>query len=114
MPRYGWLLYDGACGFCSWWVPRLEKLLNKYGFQIAPLQTQWVRDRLKVTDDELLQELRLLLNDGQQVLGADAYLWVMKKIPYLLPLALLFSLPGLHAVFSWGYRKFAGNRYLFS
>jgi predicted DCC family thiol-disulfide oxidoreductase YuxK len=20
-PRFGWVLYDGACGFCAWWVP---------------------------------------------------------------------------------------------
>lgn len=20
-PAFGWVLFDGACGFCSWWVP---------------------------------------------------------------------------------------------
>jgi len=35
----GWVLYDGACGFCSRWAPLWERALAKRGFLIAPLQS---------------------------------------------------------------------------
>ncbi len=113
-PRIGWVLYDGACGFCSWWVPMWKDLLEKHGFQVAPLQTEWVKNRLSLPETELLNELRLLLVSGQLISGANAYLFVMRKIPWTWPWAILFSLPGFKQIFWWSYRKFATNRYLVS
>ena|ERR1051326_8451904 len=113
-PKIGWVLYDGACGFCSWWVPKWKNLLERHGFQIAPLQSDWVKKKVLLPEAELLSELRLLLVNGGLVSGADAYLFVMKKIWWGWPIAMFFSLPGFKQLFWWGYRTFASNRYLVS
>ena len=69
----GWILYDESCGVCRRWVPFWEGALQRRGFAIAPLQADWVRARLQLSEAELLQDLRLLLADGSQVRGADVY-----------------------------------------
>ena len=111
----GWILYDGACGFCSKWVLSLEKLLNHYGYEIAPLQEEWVSERLQMSPEELTKDIRLLLAANNQLIsGSDAYLYVMKRIWWLWPLALVFSLPGFHWVFNKAYQIFNRNRFLVS
>ena len=57
----GWILYDDSCGFCQRWVPFWQGPLQRRGFSIAPLQADWVRARLQMSEAELLQDLRLLL-----------------------------------------------------
>ena len=42
-----WVLYDGACGFCSRWVPFWKNTLAKRGLGIASLQEPWVVERLR-------------------------------------------------------------------
>ena len=68
----GWVLYDGSCGVCSRWVPSFATTLKKRGLAIAPLQAEWVAPRLNASSDELLTDLRLLLQDGGQLRVADA------------------------------------------
>lgn len=110
----GWLLYDGSCGFCRRWVPFWEKTLRKRGFAIDLLQSDWVRRELNAADDQLLQDLRLVLADGQQVLGADAYRYLMRRIWWAFPIYLLASAPLFDRIFDRGYRTFADNRYRIS
>jgi predicted DCC family thiol-disulfide oxidoreductase YuxK len=107
----GWILYDDRCGFCRRWVPFWESALRKRGFDIAPLQAEWVRARLTLSDTELLQDLRLLLADGSQVCGADVYRYATRRIWWAWPVYLFSITPGLRAVFDRGYRTFARNRY---
>lgn len=107
----GWILYDDSCGFCRRWIPFWEGALRRRGFDIAPLQADWVRERLRLTESELLRDLRLLLTDGSQICGADVYRFAMRRIWWAWP-AYLFSItPGLRNVFDWGYRTFAANRF---
>ncbi len=110
----GWVLYDGSCGFCSWWVPYWEETLLKRGFRIAPLQTDWVIEKLNLSATELSQDLRLLLSSGEHLQGADVYRYLMKRIWWAHPLYLLSVLPVLRKVFDWGYRTFAANRFRIS
>jgi predicted DCC family thiol-disulfide oxidoreductase YuxK len=63
----GWLPYDGSCGFCSRWVPFWENTLRKRGFHIAPLQSAWVVEKLKISQEQLAADLRLLLTNGEQL-----------------------------------------------
>ena len=107
----GWVLYDDACGFCRRLVPRFEQVLAKRGFGMAPLQEEWVRARLQLNDDELLEDMRLLLPDGRQIAGADVYRYCTRRIWWARPIWLFSVLPGGHHVFDWGYRTFARNRY---
>lgn len=110
----GWVLYDDSCGFCRRWVPFWANMLRKRGFAIAPLQSEWVVQRLNVPQGDLLFDLRLLLADGGQVRGADVYRHVMRRIWWAYPLYLLSVAPLLRLVFDRAYRIFANNRYHFS
>jgi predicted DCC family thiol-disulfide oxidoreductase YuxK len=110
----GWVLYDDSCGFCRRWVPFWANTLRKRGFAIAPLQSEWVVERLKVPPGDLLFDLRLLLEDGRQVRGADVYRHMMRRIWWAYPLYLLSVAPLLRVVFNWAYRTFADNRHLVS
>jgi uncharacterized protein YqjF (DUF2071 family)/predicted DCC family thiol-disulfide oxidoreductase YuxK len=91
----GWVLFDGRCGFCSWWVPRLAHVLTKAGFSIAPLQTPWVRDTITLSNGELADDIRVLLKNGIMMSGADAYLHCMKRIRGLKIVGLLLGAPVL-------------------
>ena len=107
----GWVLYDDSCGFCRRWVPFWARTLARRGFAIETLQSEWIRKRLKVRDEELLFDLRLLLADGRQIRGADVYRYAMRRIWWAYPFYLLSIAPLLNRVFDWSYRKFADNRY---
>jgi predicted DCC family thiol-disulfide oxidoreductase YuxK len=112
---HGWVLFDGSCGFCRSWVTYWANTLRKNGFEIAALQDDWVRKRLgSPAEDDLLLDLRLLLDDGRQMQGAGAYRYVMRRIWWTYPIYLLSIVPILRRLFDWGYRSFADNRYHFS
>ena len=113
-PQHGWVLYDDSCGFCRRWVPYWARTLRRRGFDIAPLQADWVTEKLSASPDDLLHDLRLLLIDGRQFRGADVYRHVMKRIWWAWPIYLLSITPVLRRVFNWGYRTFADNRHRFS
>jgi len=110
-PPLGWVLYDDACGFCRRWVPFFGGTLQRRGFEIAPLQADWVRAKLELSDSELLSDLRLLLADGSLICGADAYRYATRRIWWAWPVYIFSITPGLRKVFDWGYRTFAANRY---
>jgi predicted DCC family thiol-disulfide oxidoreductase YuxK len=110
----GWILYDDSCGFCRRWIPFWEKTLQKRGFEIAPLQADWVKEKLQLSEIGLLEDLRLLLANGERVQGADTYRYAMKRIWWTYP-AYLFSIAPLGKnIFDWSYRKFATHRYKIS
>jgi predicted DCC family thiol-disulfide oxidoreductase YuxK len=60
----GWVLYDDSCGFCRQGVVLMARVLRRRGYDIAPLQTKWVRVRLGLSEHHVVEELRLLLSDG--------------------------------------------------
>lgn len=91
--RVGWILYDNSCGFCRRWIPFWESPLRRRGFEIARLQADWVRERLSLTEMELLRDLRLLLADGSQICGADVYRYVAKRIWWAWPIYLFSICP---------------------
>lgn len=107
----GWILYDESCGFCRRWVPFWENPLRRRGFGIAPLQEDWVMEKLQLPPEKLLDDLRLLLADGTHLAGAEVYRYAMRRIWWALPLYLFSVLPGCRRVFDSGYRMFARNRY---
>jgi len=81
---------------------------------IAPLQAKWVMEKLGLPPEELLFDLRLLLANGSQIQGADAYRYLMRRIWWAYPLYLLSVTPLLRGLFNLSYRSFADNRYWFS
>lgn len=107
---HGWVLYDEGCGVCARWVPFWAPTLKRLDLDIAPLQAPWVAERLRLAPDTLMRDLRLLLDDGRQLVGADAYRYVMAQLWWTRPLGRLAGAPGLRGVFDAGYRAFADNR----
>jgi predicted DCC family thiol-disulfide oxidoreductase YuxK len=109
-PANGWVLYDGACGVCSHWVPKWGGILARLGLAVAPLQSSWVEERTGLSRDVLLTDLRLLHSDGSMISGADVYRYVLRRIWWGYPLYLFSVMPGLRGVFDWAYRTFAQHR----
>jgi predicted DCC family thiol-disulfide oxidoreductase YuxK len=110
----GVLLYDASCGVCNRGVRNLKKFLMKQGIETSPLQEQWVKEKLNLTETELLQDVRLLLNDGTLLEGANVYRYALRKTWWTFPLYLLSELPLLSSLFDWGYRMVAINRNMIS
>jgi predicted DCC family thiol-disulfide oxidoreductase YuxK len=110
----GWVLYDGACGFCSRWVPSWENTLRKRGFLIASLQADWVAEKFNLSENEVTSDFRLLLAHGEKLAGAAVYRYLMRRIWWATPLYFLSTLPILRDLFNAGYRAFADNRYWIS
>jgi predicted DCC family thiol-disulfide oxidoreductase YuxK len=111
VPRGGWILYDGRCGFCIRWVHLWEKVVERRGFALKDLQSARDDGSLNVPQESLLDDIRVLTREGDLVSGAEAYLHVARRIWWAWPFYALFSLPGFNSVLWWGYRWFNRNRY---
>src|SRR5688572_2884822 len=95
----GWVLYDGACGFCARWVPFWAPVLRRLGLDTATLQSEWVLARTGLTPAELIQDLRLMHADGRMTSGADVYRYVMQRCWWAIPLYFLSVAPGGRQLF---------------
>ena len=110
----GVVLYDGQCGFCSRWVKRWSRALERRGFEIASLDEPWVARKLAMPREELLTDIRLLTSGGELISGADVYLYVMRRVWWAWPFSAILSLAGVRRLVHIGYRWFARNRYFIS
>ena len=110
-PPLGCVLYDGSCGVCRRLVVPWTGTLRKHGFDVAPLQSEWVGTRLKLPKDELLSDVRLVLADGTHHQGADVYRYVFRRIWWATPLYLFSITPILRHVFDGLYRLIADHRH---
>jgi len=110
-PRGGWVLYDGACGFCFRWVHLWKKVLERRGFVLKDLQSAWADGSLSISRDRLLDDILVLTRSGSIESGADAYLYVTRRIWWAWPFFAIFSLPGFNWVLWHGYHWFNRNRY---
>jgi len=104
------LLYDGDCPFCRSIVNRWRGTLEGRGFEIIPLQTEWVRRRLDLPKEELLSEMRVLTPDGRVIGGAAALVHVWSKIWWAWPLWLAAQVPGAKWLLGRAYRWVAERR----
>jgi predicted DCC family thiol-disulfide oxidoreductase YuxK len=111
---HGWVFYDGSCGVCSRWVPFWTPALARVGLETTPLQRDWVRERTGLSEEALLADLTVLLDDGRVIRGADAYRYAMRRIWWAVPFYLLSLTPGFRQLFDAGYRSFARHRYAVS
>jgi uncharacterized protein YqjF (DUF2071 family)/predicted DCC family thiol-disulfide oxidoreductase YuxK len=110
----GWILYDGLCGFCSWWIPFWKKAIQKSGYEATAIQTDWVRKKLNLEESELNNDIRLLLNDDTLINGADAYIYGMKQIWWTSPFGWILGLPFFRQITWKFYKIFNRNRFLVS
>jgi predicted DCC family thiol-disulfide oxidoreductase YuxK len=106
----GWLFFDAECGFCTRFSQWVAPILARRGFAVAPLQDPRVSALLGMPRQELLRELRFLLQDGAQYGGADAVLALAREIWWGRPLVWVSKLPGMMKLLHVGYRWVAGRR----
>jgi predicted DCC family thiol-disulfide oxidoreductase YuxK len=76
----GWVLYDASCPLCTHLMARAQGTLEAGGFLAEPLQSTWVRANLSMPEDVLLAEMRVLTLDGQLMGGADALVYLARKL----------------------------------
>jgi predicted DCC family thiol-disulfide oxidoreductase YuxK len=105
-----WVLYDGACGICSRWVPWWAPALQRLGIGTAALQSEWVQGRTTLAADVLVEDIRLLHADGRLTSGSDVYRYVMRRLWWAYPFYIVSVLPVGRSLFDWGYRTFARHR----
>jgi predicted DCC family thiol-disulfide oxidoreductase YuxK len=106
----GEIFYDGECPFCVSCVRRFERVLRRHRFSLLPLQSPGAASWLVVAPENLLDEMRLRLRDGQVLGGADALMEIARRIWWAWPLWAVSRLPGAMQLFRAAYRLFARNR----
>ena len=107
----GWVLYDSDCGICTRLAWRLGSTFERRGYRVVPLQAPWVVERLGMPREKLLEEMRVLTTDGGQLGGADAVVYLARKIWWATPLYAASRLPGVLPLLRRGYRWFAARRH---
>lgn len=106
LPREGWILYDGGCGFCYSWVYLWKKVVGRRGFALKDLQSAAAEGSLELSRENLLDDIRVLTRSGKLESGANAYLYVARRIWWAWPFYGIFRLPGFNWVLWRGYRWF--------
>lgn len=106
----GWIFYDAGCGSCRDLALRFEDVFAARGFHFEPLQCKWVPQRLNLTQEEALQEMRVLTAGGKVFGGADAVILLARQIWWAAPLAWLTRCPSVHSILQRLYRWVATHR----
>jgi len=114
LPREGWILYDSGCGFCFRWVHMWKQVVGRRGFALKDLQAASADGSLPISQENLLDDIRVLTRSGTLESGANAYLYVARRIWWAWPFYFIFRLPGFNSVLWLGYRWFNRNRYRIS
>ncbi len=108
--RSGWVFFDAECAFCTALARRARSVLEPRGFALAPLQGPRVQALLALPAEQLLLEMRILTADGSQYAGAEAIIFLARKVWWAWPLYALANLPGMRGVLGAGYRWVAKRR----
>jgi predicted DCC family thiol-disulfide oxidoreductase YuxK len=106
----GWVYYDANCRYCSALARRFRPLLASRRFELLPLQTAGLAERLHLSNSQLLEEMRVLRPDGRFFGGADALLEIARDFWWAWPLRLLGRVPAIRRILHAGYRWIARNR----
>ena len=104
------VFYDADCPFCVNAARRFERVLARHRFELVPLQTPGACAKLGVRDDQLLDEMRLRLQDGRVFGGAAAVAEIARRIWWAWPLWALSRLPGAMRPMRAAYRWIARHR----
>jgi predicted DCC family thiol-disulfide oxidoreductase YuxK len=105
------LIYDGHCPFCRGQVARLQRLVGKR-FKAESFQEKGVLERFPaLTHDACMQEIKLVMGNGQILGGAHAIFFTLSLNPIFRPVRWLYYLPGIQQLMDWGYAQVAARRY---
>ena len=106
----GWILYDGACPSCTASARWFDRIFRRRGFLFLPLQTEWIGQQLGLEVDATLEEMHVLTNEGRDIAGADAVLFLARRVWWAWPVVAFAQLPGMHKLLDRGYRWIAAHR----
>lgn len=107
----GWVLYDADCRFCTALAKRFRVLLAARHFELLPLQTPWVRQKLALANQDLLAEMRLLKPNGTMLGGVDALLEISRAFALAWPIRKLAQIAAIKNIFHGIYRWIARHRH---
>lgn len=85
-------------------------MLRRRGYTFVPLQTPGSARLLGVAEDQLLNEMRLRLDEGQVLGGAAAVAAIARRVWWAWPLWALSRMPGAMPLMNAAYRWIARNR----
>lgn len=106
----GLIIFDGSCGACSAFIGERFAFFRKRGFEVVPLQEEWVKELTGLSEDALLQAIHLLTPEGKILRGVDCFQYFCTKVWWLTPLARLLRIPFLRPVNEWLYNLIAMHR----
>lgn len=102
------VLWDDHCNSCRRLKSLVDRRLECAGYRFESLW-RWRESRSGFSADEM----HLVFPDGRRLGGIDALLHLMRRVWWLMPVALLGRVPGIHGLMRWAYRWFAARRYRF-
>jgi len=105
------IYYDDECRFCRDMLRRFGRTLARRKFTFVPLQSRGAAIVLGVSEDHLLDEMRVRLDDGAVLGGASAVAAMARRIWWAWPLWALSRVPGAMPLLNAGYRWVARNRH---
>jgi hypothetical protein len=108
--KSGLVIFDGSCGACSAFIGERKAFFQKYGFTVAPLQEDWVRDVSGLDKETLLKSIHLYKPNGDVVKGVDFFHYVSSKVWWLTPFNLLLGITVLKPLFILIYDAIAKRR----
>jgi hypothetical protein len=88
-----------------------RRLLDGGVLPFKDLQSASADGSLQIPQENLLDDIRVLTRSGKLESGANAYLYVARRIWWAWPFYAIFRLPGFNSLLWLGYRWFNRNRY---
>src|SRR5436190_3098681 len=108
------IYYDASCGVCSTGVRRTQRWLARRGFVFEPLQGEGVAEMLATSAGEIPDEMKLRTRAGQILGGADALVYIARRIWWAWPIWLLSRIAGTMPIMRRAYRFVARRRHRIS
>lgn len=113
-PQPDTIYFDASCGMCSTSAQRLKRIVSPYGFALAPLQDPGIGATLGLQPGEVPDEMKLRTRDGQTLGGADAIVYICRRIWWAWPIWAISRIPLAMRVMRTIYNKVARNRHRIS
>ncbi|MXQ52964.1 thiol-disulfide oxidoreductase DCC family protein [Shimazuella alba] len=105
-----YVLFDGVCNVCNYWVQFIIKRDPKAQFRFASLQSEEAQLLLQAHEQKVTLDSIVLLQDGKVYTESTAILQIFKKLTGMWKLLSVFQIVPKFIRDSL-YRWFAKNRY---
>ena len=106
------LIYDGTCGFCTFWVRRWQHLTEN---RVVYKPSQEVALQYpQIATEKFDSAIYLIYPDGSYHSGAKAVYKALATTKHKVPLWAYEKVPGFAKISEWAYRLVANNRKFFS